>query len=165
MPRRRRSCRSTPATPAFPKAYEIGTRAEFDRRSAWWSSNFVGNWTNLNFDAMIQDVRDAYTAIEDSLFAQQPVVEKVALELYKKDPNAAREYITAYSNRVTQDAIDAWWKLADTLVVKYQDAGGGLPGAAAPARAVSEGLAGEERLRHDEEPEGRAAEAAREEVT
>jgi dipeptidase len=113
----------------IPEAYEIGTRAEFDRRSAWWSSNFVGNWANLNFGAMIQDIREAYTGIEDRLFAQQPAVEKVALELYKQDPNAAREYITGYSNRVTKDTIDAWWKLADTLVVKYQDAGGGLAGA------------------------------------
>ena len=116
----------------IPEAYEIGSRAEFDRRSAWWSSNFVGNWANLNFAGMIQDIREAYTAIEDRHFAQQPVVEKVALELYKQDPDAAREYITAYSNRVAQDTIDAWWKLADTLVVRYQDSGQNLPGAQRP---------------------------------
>ena len=113
----------------IPETYEIGTRATFDRRSAWWASNFVGNWANLNFGAMIQDIREAYTGIEDKFFADQPGIEKTAVEMYQKDPNAAREYITAYSNRVTQATIDAWWKLADTLVVNYQDAGGGLAGA------------------------------------
>ena len=116
----------------IPEAYEIGTRAEFDRKSAWWSSNFVGNWANLNFSGMIQDIQKTYTDIEDRLFLQQPTIEKTAAELYKQDPAAAREYITAYSNRVAQDTIDAWWKLADTLVVKYQDSGQNLQGAERP---------------------------------
>jgi dipeptidase len=115
-----------------PEAYETGTRAQFDRRSAWWAFNFVGNWANINYRAMSQDIRKAYTEIEERFFAQQPVIEKTALDLYKQDPNAAREYLTAYSNRAAHDTVEAWWRLADGLIVKYQDSGQNVPPAERP---------------------------------
>jgi dipeptidase len=116
----------------LPEAYGIGSRAEFDRRSAWWASNFVGNWANLNYQAISADVRKAYAEIEDRFFTEQPIIEKTALELYKQSPEAARAYINAYSNRAAQNTIDAWWRLADSLIVKYHDSGQNVPGAERP---------------------------------
>ena len=108
-----------------PTAFEIGRRDRFDRNSAFWASNFVGNWSNLNYRAMIQDIRARQSEIEDKLFADQPVIEKTALELHKADPDRARTFISDYSNRVAQENFSAWWALADKLVTDYQDLGMG----------------------------------------
>jgi len=111
-----------------PQAFEIGSRAEFDRRSAWWAFNFAGNWANLNYRAITGEIKKAYMEMEARLFAQQPTIEKTAAELYKQNPDAARQYINEYSNREAQNAVEAWWRLADTLVVRYHDFGQNLPG-------------------------------------
>lgn len=106
-----------------PAAYEIGRRDRFDRGSAFWASNFVNNWANLNWRAMIQDIRVKQAEIENKLFADQPVIEKIALDLYQTDPDRARTFISDYSNRVGQENYMKWWELADRLVTDYQDGG------------------------------------------
>jgi dipeptidase len=104
-----------------PESYRLGTRARFERTSAWWAFNFVGNWSNLRYSSMIEDIRKAYTTIEDGFFEMQPTVEKRALDLYKEHPDLARQYLTRYSNTMAQRTVDEWWELADYLVVKYND--------------------------------------------
>ncbi|HSK10190.1 MAG TPA: C69 family dipeptidase, partial [Vicinamibacterales bacterium] len=106
-----------------PSAYEIGRRDRFDRNSAFWAANFIGNWSNLNYRSMIQDIRAKQAEIEDRLFADQPVIEKTALELHRTDPERARSFINDYSNRVAQENYMKWWELADKLVTDYQDGG------------------------------------------
>jgi dipeptidase len=106
-----------------PTAFEVGRRDRFDRNSAYWASNFIGNWSNLNWRAMMIDIRAKQKEIEDKLFADQPVIEKIALDLYKADPDRARTFISDYSNRVAQENFMKWWELADKLVTDYQDGG------------------------------------------
>jgi dipeptidase len=106
-----------------PAAFEIGRRDKFDRNSAYWASNFIGNWSNLNWRGMMQDIRAKQAEIENKLFADQPVIEKLALELYKTDPDRARTFISDYSNRVAQENFMKWWELADKLITDYQDGG------------------------------------------
>ncbi len=106
-----------------PAAYEVGRRDRFDRSSAFWASNFVNNWANLNWNAMIQDIRAKQVDVEDRLLADQPVIEKMALELYASNPERARQFINDYSNRVAQENVTKWWELADKLVTDYQDGG------------------------------------------
>ncbi len=106
-----------------PGAFEIGRRDKFDRNSAFWASNFVGNWSNLNFRNMIQDIRAKQQEIEDKLFADQAVVEKMAIEIASTDAARARQFISDYSNRVAQENFTKWWELADQLVCDYQDGG------------------------------------------
>ena len=84
---------------------------------------WLRNWANLNWRAMIQDIRTRQVEIEDKLFADQSVIEKTALELYKTDPARARTFISDYSNRVAQENYMKWWELADKLVTDYQDGG------------------------------------------
>jgi hypothetical protein len=72
---------------------------------------------------MMQDIRAKQAEIENKLFADQPVIEKLALELYKTDPDRARTFISDYSNRVAQENFMKWWELADKLVTDYQDGG------------------------------------------
>jgi dipeptidase len=112
-----------------PTAFEIGRRDRFDRNSAYWASNFISNWANLNWNGMIQDIRARQSEIENKLFADQPAIEKIALEMYKTDPDRARTFISDYSNRVAQENFMTWWELADRLVTDYQDGGSRTTGA------------------------------------
>jgi dipeptidase len=112
----------------LPEAYEVGTREKFERRSAWWAFNFVGNWANLRYNAMIQDIRGAAGTLEDGFFALQPIVEKRAQDLYKENPTLARDYLTEYSNTMAQRTVDEWWNLSDRLIVKYSDGYMSTPG-------------------------------------
>ena len=106
-----------------PPQFEIGRRDKFDRNSAFWASNFVGNWSNLNYRAMIQDIRAKQNDIESKLFADQKEIEDIAVKMYATDPNRARMFINDYSNRVALDNFTKWWELADKLVTDYQDGG------------------------------------------
>ncbi len=104
-----------------PDSLEIGNRETFDRKSAWWAFNFVGNWAQLRYNAMIEDIRAAAARIENGFFGQQAEVEQKMLDLYKQDPAKARAFITEYSNTMAQKTVDEWWKLSDALIVKYSD--------------------------------------------
>ncbi|MGE5359562.1 MAG: dipeptidase [Bacteroidales bacterium] len=125
---------------SIPKAYEIGNRAEFDRNSAWWAFDFVGNWSQLRFNGMIQDIKAKRAELEGKFLADQASVEQQALDLYKKDPAAARKFINDYSNKAAQKTIDEWWKLADFLIVKYNDNGVNVRGGQNPPPPSKEWL-------------------------
>ena len=105
----------------LPKVYQTGKTDIFDRETAWWAFNFASNWANLKYSYMIEDIRALQKKIEDDEFALQPKVEKKALELYKKDPKLAKEYLTKYSIKNGNDVVKKWWKLGDTLIAKYDD--------------------------------------------
>ena len=46
-------------------------------------------------------------------------IDKAALELYKQDPDLAREFLTTYCLNNAERVIKAWWELGDRLLVKY----------------------------------------------
>lgn len=50
---------------------------------------------------------------------EQPIIDLLAVELFKSSPKAAREYLTDYCNNNVISARDAWWGLLDELFRKY----------------------------------------------
>lgn len=97
-------------------------RSGFEQKSAWWAFNFVTNWVNLRFDAMMEnEVRPLQKQLEDKLFADQPTVEKKALELDKQSPAKAKAYLTEYSAKTAEKITARWWQLAGDLIYNYQD--------------------------------------------
>ena len=72
------------ANTAVPKAYEIGDRAKFDRASAWWAFDFVGNWSQLRFNGMIQDIKAKRAELEGKFLADQASIEQQAMDLVQR---------------------------------------------------------------------------------
>lgn len=103
------------------EAVQVGSRAEMDRKSAWWAFDFVSNWANLRWNAMHKDIRDRGDAIEKGFFDQQAEVEKKAADLYKQDPTKAREFLTDYTNTMVQKTVEEWWKFSDVMIARYND--------------------------------------------
>jgi len=109
----------------LPKSFETGNRGAnydvFSRESAWWAFNFVSNYANLKYSEMIKDIKATYEPMEAEFFKLQPYIEKAATDLYAKDPELAKEFITQYTNSAANKVVDAWWKLASTLAARYTD--------------------------------------------
>ena len=112
---------------SLPQAYEIGGRDKFERESAFWAFNFVGNWAELKFSYMIEDIQKTAAAFEDGFFNLQPIIEKRAVELFKEKPELAQQYFTDYSCTMAQRTVDEWWKLGEYLITKYSDGYVNLP--------------------------------------
>jgi dipeptidase len=93
----------------------------FSWRSAFWIMNWVANMVYPSYDVMIGDVRATQQSLEGTLATAQKGIESAALELYEKNADEAKAFLTRYTNSAAQSTIDAWRTLGEYLVVKYSD--------------------------------------------
>ncbi|CCU84492.1 Peptidase U34 dipeptidase [Mesotoga infera] len=106
---------------SVPESFSQGARDFFDRSSAWWAFNHVSNLADLRYNVAIEIIKEEYTKFETEFLANQPLIEKVALDLYAENPEAAIDFITNYSNGLANRVVDRWWKLADELIYTLND--------------------------------------------
>ncbi len=106
-----------------PKAFAVGTGNfnEFNWDSAFWTFNFVSNYTYTRWIDMIVDVQKVQREFEGRFFADQAEVDQRALELYKQNPGLAKDYLTQYAARNTAELMTRWKKLGEFLIWKYLD--------------------------------------------
>lgn len=104
---------------AIPRSFQIGDHWEFNRNSARWAFDYVDFHTQVLYSLAIQDVRKAQEKWEKSALEELPMIDKQALALYKKDPLKAKEFLTNYCVNRANLVINAWWKLGNDLLVKY----------------------------------------------
>jgi dipeptidase len=103
------------------KSYYTGFSDKFDQKSTWWAFNFVANWAALKYSYIIKDIKAKQKELETAEFVAVKEVEKKALKLYKKDPEAAKKLLGEFSRNTAKHVNDVWWKLAWKLVAKYSD--------------------------------------------
>lgn len=103
----------------IPRSFEIGDHWEFDRNSARWAFDYVDFHTQVAYSHAIKDVRKAQEKWELSAINRTKDIDDHAKKLFKESPEKAREYLTEYSNNNAALVINAWWKLGDDLLVKY----------------------------------------------
>ena len=106
-----------------PRAFAMGTGNfdSFNWDSAYWTFNFVSNYTYTRWSDMIVDVQKVQREFEGRFLADQAEVDHTALNLYKQDPGAAREYLTQYATKQTDELMGRWKKLGEFLIWKYMD--------------------------------------------
>lgn len=104
-----------------PPSYARGSLGRFSWDSAWWVFNFVANFANLKYSYMRDDIQKVQAELEGNLIALQPVIEKTAIELHKKDPALVTTYLTDYSISHAERVVDRWRELAEFLITKYND--------------------------------------------
>ena len=102
-------------------AQGVASRGTFSWDSSFWVFNWVSNQTYARWNDMSVDVQREQGALEGQFLADQADVEKAALELYKRSPEEARQYLTAYSVKQGEKVHNQWRKLGETLLVKYID--------------------------------------------
>jgi dipeptidase len=104
---------------AIPDSFKVGDHWEFDRRSARWAFDYTDYHTQPLYSYAIQDIRKAQEKWEGEAVRRTPRIDQRAQELYREDPDQAREYLTEYCINNAKLVIDAWWELGDRLLVKY----------------------------------------------
>ena len=97
---------SVKSSAGLDESYQVGSLWEFDRKSAFWAFDFVSNWMNMNWrNASSEEVFPLQEELQDML--DEEVESGVVSEEWQKG--------------VQKKIVDSWWKLADRLVVKYND--------------------------------------------
>lgn len=91
---------------------------EFSEKSAFWMNNFVANMVYPRYSAMIGDLREAQTELEDFYAQDQPAVEAQAVELTRGE---RMSYLTAKTEAYADQMMARWGKLAKLLIVKHND--------------------------------------------
>lgn len=93
----------------------------FSWNNAFWMYNWVSNMVYPRYNLMIDDLRALQQELEGTFGEMQGPVEETAARLYMQDPKAAVEFLTNYTNMTAQHTTDAWKKLGEFLIVKYND--------------------------------------------
>lgn len=104
---------------SMPASYRVDGREKFRRDCAWWAFRRVSQLAKLRWQEMVADIREIWSAIEDSAFAGQQEIEREAARLYAKNPRKARAFLTDYSHSIADKAVEAYWQLGDDLWSKY----------------------------------------------
>ncbi|MBC8359383.1 MAG: C69 family dipeptidase [Candidatus Aminicenantes bacterium] len=105
----------------IPETFTRGDIQEFSWDSAWWVFNFVANYANLKYSYMVKDIQKVQAALEGQFISLQPVIEKTAIDLYKKDPELLVRYLTNYSVTNGEMVVKRWIELGEFLLTKYND--------------------------------------------
>ena len=113
---------------------------EFSTQSAFWMCNFVANMVYPRWSAMIGDLREAQSELEDFYASEQPEVEEKASAMTPPERTA---YLTAKTEAYTARMMQRWDKLARLLIVKHNDqiAQPSENGVVVPGRRSSPGYA------------------------
>ncbi|MBP7498170.1 MAG: C69 family dipeptidase, partial [Bacteroidales bacterium] len=106
-----------------PQSYAEGNGSllEFSWDAAFWVFNFVSNFAYTRYSDMIKDIQKTQSELENYFFTSVPMIDKAAADLYKTNPEAAREYITNFSVNQGDMTVAKWRKLGEYLFVKYMD--------------------------------------------
>ncbi|MEW5981179.1 MAG: C69 family dipeptidase [Acidobacteriota bacterium] len=116
---------TTPHVPIYigisqmPATYMVDGRARFRRDCAWWAFRQVSQLAFLRWRPMVADIEKVWRPIEEQAFAGQAKVEAEAVALFTRDPAKAEAFLTQYSHRLANEAVERYWKLAEELWGKY----------------------------------------------
>jgi dipeptidase len=103
----------------LPKSFAVGDHWVFSRDSARWAFDYADFHVQVAYSEAIQDVKAVQARYEGELIARIPEIDRQALELYKKKPAEAARFLTGFGLNNAKTVVDAWWKLGDDLLVKY----------------------------------------------
>lgn len=98
-----------------------GSMLEYSETAAFWVFNRVAHFAYLFYNRVMPDLKQLQLKLESGFAAETPTIDKQASDIWKTNPDAAREYITSYSSNTALATVDKWRKLGEFLLVKYLD--------------------------------------------
>ena len=106
----------------LPESLTQGNCLIFDPATLWTANNYVANLLMLKYSYMYKDLCTVRDKVEADMDVKRIDVEKQAQTLYAKGKKKeATALLTKFSNDQSQIVLDAWWKLAQDLFIKYED--------------------------------------------
>ena len=92
---------------------------QYNENSVKWAIDFVDNLLYLRWQDAYKDLLTVRNPLEDKIAGELEAIDKQAEELYKKDPEKARDLITRYSWNVTDEIHKLYTDLRYQLLIKY----------------------------------------------
>jgi len=106
----------------LPESVQKAEILRLDRNSMWTAFNYVANYSTLKYSFMINDICTEQKRLEDKVFENQQNIEKKAISLWNGGKHEeARRLLTAYCSDNASEVLKTWWKLSESLYVKYND--------------------------------------------
>ncbi|PLX11845.1 MAG: hypothetical protein C0598_07195, partial [Marinilabiliales bacterium] len=102
----------------IPKPFATGDINHYSDESAWWAFNFVANFAMIRYDLMVNDIKEIQSQLENEFLIMQKAVEAAAL---KMDDKNRMLYLNNYSVNSGNKVHNAWIKLGNELISKYND--------------------------------------------
>jgi len=106
--------------------YETYDPDTYSENSAMWAIDFVDNLLYLKWQEAIEDLRNVRDPLEAGFFNNQKKIEAEALQLYSKDPELAKKYVTDYTKSCMENIVKAYRDLKYVLISKYTNNKQGL---------------------------------------
>ena len=92
---------------------------QYDEKSARWAVDFVDNLLYLRFQEGVKDLWAMRNPLEQSFFDERSKIDEEALELYRKDPQFAKKYLTNYTKERMEKTVQMFIELRNLLISKY----------------------------------------------
>lgn len=98
-----------------------GSIIEYSDDAAFWVFNKVANFAYLRYSLMLPDIRKVQSELENRFMDFVPAMDIAATELYNKDPELARDFLTDFSVKMGNYTTQRWEELFRFLMVKFMD--------------------------------------------
>lgn len=106
----------------LPHYYKTPGRVNgYTLESAWWIFNRLGTLSAQRWGDMHKDVDSVWMPVQKSFIDELPSIDQQALELYEKDPDKAKAFLTEYSGNKGIMVMERAIKLGDFLWTKYDE--------------------------------------------
>jgi len=105
----------------MPESYNVDGRDGYSQDAAWWAFNRASTLAAQRWGDMRKDVDEVRKKLQREALDKQKEIEGKSLELYKKSPKKAIEFLTTYSVDFAKRVVAAYWKLGDFLWTKYDE--------------------------------------------
>jgi len=90
----------------------------FSFKSAFWMQNWVSNMVYYRYCQLFPELKAVRDKLEQDFNTLQPEIEENAKSMSETE---AKKYLSNYSYRQSGNMMDEWMKLAQLLIVKYND--------------------------------------------
>lgn len=91
----------------------------FNENSIKGVIDFVDNLLYLRWQDAYKDLLEVRTPLEEKIVGELSETDSKALELYKKNPEKAKELLTGYSWKTTDEIHKLYTDLRYQLLIKY----------------------------------------------
>lgn len=108
---------------SIPEAFATGNGdiMTFSENSGFWVFNQVTNFAYTRTRLLIDDLQKKQKELEEGYFKETQDVDKIATQLYEKNPKKAVKYLTEYSVKAGNNTVAQWKDFYKFLFTKYVD--------------------------------------------
>lgn len=106
-----------------PESYRegYGSILDYKEDAAFWVFNKVAHLAYLKYSMKLPEIQKVQTELESSFMEFVPSIDKAAMELYNKDPELAKDFLTNFSVSMGNYTVERWEELYRFLLVKFLD--------------------------------------------